>query len=128
MANPRKSTKRPKRPHFYMQAKIYKEGDPGRPAISSVNCHKPKISQSVCHYLQPHIEETKSYAKDSTDFIKKVSTTDKVPPDNILVTSDVYPLYPNVFNNEDLETVEKTLTKKSSINSNYHLTAQTFYK
>ena len=29
---------------FYMQQKIHKEGNPGIPVISSVNCHTTKIS------------------------------------------------------------------------------------
>ena len=40
-------------PNFYMQPKIHKERNPGRPVISSVNCHKSKISQYVDHHLQP---------------------------------------------------------------------------
>ena len=42
-------------PNFYMQRKIHKQGNPGRPVISSVNCHTTKISQYVDHHLQPHI-------------------------------------------------------------------------
>ena len=34
-------------PNFYMQQKIHKESHPGRPVISSVNCHTTKISQSL---------------------------------------------------------------------------------
>ena len=29
----------PKTPHFYLKPKIYKESNPGRPVISSINCH-----------------------------------------------------------------------------------------
>ena len=32
-------------PNFYMQPKIHKQGNPGRPVISSVNCHTTKILQ-----------------------------------------------------------------------------------
>ena len=31
-------------PNFYMQQKIHKEGNPGIPVISSVNCHTTKVS------------------------------------------------------------------------------------
>ena len=71
----------------------------GWPAISYVSCHKTKTLQSVYHYLQPHVEESKSYYRDSIDFIKKVPTNDKVP-------ADVHSLYP-----QGLEAVEKTLIK-----------------
>ena len=65
-----------------MQPKIHKEGNLGRPFISSVNCHTTKISQNVDQHLQPHIQKLESYVKDSTEFIKKVSTIDKVPQES----------------------------------------------
>ena len=65
-----------------MQPKIRKEGNLGRPFISSVNCHTTKISQNVDHHLQPHI--------------KKLSTIDKVPQESFLVTMDARSLYTNI--------------------------------
>ena len=32
-------------PNFYMQPKVHKQGNPGRPVISYVNCHTNKILQ-----------------------------------------------------------------------------------
>ena len=72
-----------------MQPKIHKEDNPGRPVISSVNCHTAKISQYVDHHLQSHVQELDSYVEDSTNLIKKVSTIDKVPQGNFFVTVDV---------------------------------------
>ena len=46
---------------------------------SSVNC----ISQYVDHHLQPHVEELKSYVKDSTGFIKKRNNLSKNPENRI---------------------------------------------
>ena len=56
-----------------MEPKIHEEGNLGRPFLSSVNFD---------HHLQPHIQKLESYVKDSTDFIKKVSTIDKVPQES----------------------------------------------
>ena len=56
-------------PNFFMEPKIHKEGTPGRPVISSVNCHTAKISQYVDHHLQPHVQKLGSCVKDLTDFI-----------------------------------------------------------
>ena len=44
-------------PNVYMQPKINKESNPGRPIISSINCHTSKISQYVDNHLQPHVQE-----------------------------------------------------------------------
>ena len=41
----------PKSPHFYLKPKLHKEGVPGRPVISSVNCHRSKISEYVDYHL-----------------------------------------------------------------------------
>ena len=90
-----------------MQPKIHKEGNPCRPVISSVNCHTTKILQYTDHHLQPHVQELGSYVKDSTDFIKKISTIDKVPQKSFLVTMDVRSLYTNIPNNEEIKAVVK---------------------
>ena len=37
--------------YLNMQPKIYKEGNPGRPVISSANCYTTKILQYVDHHL-----------------------------------------------------------------------------
>ena len=54
-----------------MQPKIHEDGNPGRPVISSVNCHTIKNSQYVDHHLQPHAQELLCHAKALADFIKK---------------------------------------------------------
>ena len=40
-------TEDPKTPHFYLKPKVHKEGNPGRPVVSSINCHNSKISEYV---------------------------------------------------------------------------------
>ena len=92
-----------------MQLKIHKEGNPGRPVISSVNYNTIKIFQYVGHDLQPNVEELESFAKDLTDFMKKVFTTAKVPQEHYLDTMDVRSLYINIPNNEGIKAVETTL-------------------
>ena len=41
----------PKTPHFYLETKVHKEGNPGRPVISSINCYISKISEYVDYHL-----------------------------------------------------------------------------
>ena len=92
-----------------MQQKIHKEGNPGGPVISSVNYNPTKIFQYIGHDLQPNVEELESFAKDSTDFMKKVFTTDKIPQERFLDTMDVLSLYTNIPNIEGIKAVETKL-------------------
>ena len=46
-------TASPRTPRFYIQPKINRHGNAGRPAISSVNCHRSNISKYVDYHLQP---------------------------------------------------------------------------
>ena len=40
-----------KTPHFYLKTKVHKEGNPGRPVISSINCYISKLSEYVDYHL-----------------------------------------------------------------------------
>ena len=62
----------PKTPKFYLRSKIHKEGNPGRPVVSSVNCHTANISKYVDYHLQPIVNEIPSYVKDIQEFSQKV--------------------------------------------------------
>ena len=66
-----------------MLPKVNKEGNPGRPVVSSTDCHTAKISKYIDNQLQPH-ERLKSYIKDCTDFKQKINSMDKIPDNNIL--------------------------------------------
>ena len=70
-----------------------------------------KISQLVDHFLTPptttHI---KSYVRDTTDFIQKLTTLGELPPNCQLVTLDVTSLYTNIPNDEGLRAAMKLLT------------------
>ena len=45
---------------FHTQPKIHKEGNPGIPVISSVNCHTSKISEYVDYQLQSIVKQISS--------------------------------------------------------------------
>ena len=96
-----------------MLPKVHKEGNPGRPVISSINSHTTKISKYIDNQLQPHVKELKSYVKDSTDFIWKINSMKNIRDNSILVTMDVRSLYPNIPNKEVIEAVETTLKRKN---------------
>ena len=97
-------------PLFYLLPKIHKEGNPGRPVVSSIDCHTSKISEFVDHYLQPFAKQLNSYVKDTTDFIRKLKYfSDQKDKDTILVTLDVKSLYTQIPNQEGIEAVKSTL-------------------
>ena len=46
-----------KKPEFHLLPKIHGANNPGRPVISSVNCHTSRISEFVDYYLQPEVKK-----------------------------------------------------------------------
>ena len=102
----------PRTPRFYLLPKIHKEGNPGRPVISSVNCHTSKISSFVDYHIQDSAQSLKSYVKDTTDFINKINTLGELPEESYLVTMDVKALYTNIPNKEGIQALNKAYDKK----------------
>ena len=102
-----------KTPNFYMLPKVHKPDNPGRPVISSVNCHTSEISRFVDHKLQPEVRKLDSYVQDTTDFIKKISKIKSIPKGAYLVTMDVRSLYTSIPNEEGLQAVEQTLIESN---------------
>ena len=60
----------PKTPKRNLRPKIYKEGNPGRPVVNSVNCHTANISKYFGYHLQSIVTKIPSYVKDTQDFKK----------------------------------------------------------
>ena len=96
-------------PRFYLLPKIHKEGNPGRPVVSSVNSPTSKVSKFVDHHLQPSAKGLKSYVKDTTDFITKIKDLGTVPPNSFPVSMDITSLYTNIPNDEGLEALRQSL-------------------
>ena len=105
-------TENPKTPHFYLKPKVHKEGNPGRPVISSVNCCTSNISKYVDYHFQPIVKEISSYVQDTTDFLRKINQIDFVPDNSYLASlPDVKLLYINTPNAEGIKSV-KTFFEK----------------
>ena len=98
-------------PEFHLLPEIHKANNPGRPGISSVNCHTSRISECVDYYLQPEVKKLKSYVKDTTDFIKKIEGIDHVSDNSYLASLDVRSLYISIPHKETIETVKQKLKK-----------------
>ena len=100
-------------PQFKLLSKVHKEGNPGIPVLTSIDCHTAKISKYIHNQLQPHVKELKSYVKGSTDFIRKINSIEKIPDSSIFVTMDVRSLYTNIPNKERIKAVKTTLKRKN---------------
>ena len=95
----------PRTTKFHITPKIHIKNNPGRPVISSINCHTSEISRFVDHHLQPLVKEIPSCIKDTSDFVNKINNF-KVP-ENSLVTMDIKALYTNIPNNEGTSAVKQ---------------------
>ena len=72
--------------HFYITRKEDKKVIPGKPVVSSIDCHTNKLSKFVDHYLQPYAKALLSYVKDIPDFINKLENVKDTSKDFTLVT------------------------------------------
>ena len=99
---------------FYMLPKIHKKGVPGRPICSSVNHPTSRISKLVDEHIKEYVPHTKSYIRDTQDFIKKIKSLGSIPEGAILCTLDVSSLYTNIPNNEGILAVAAKLRQDPS--------------
>jgi len=108
--------KQPRTPQLYLLPKIHKNKTPvpGRPIVSANNSPTEKISQLADHFLQPIVQNIKSYVKDTTDFVNKIENIPNLPVDTILATIDVTSLYTNIPNDEGILACKKMLNKHRS--------------
>ena len=62
---------------------------PGRPVISNCDTSRENISEFLDSQLKQVMQNSRSYIKDSGDFIMKIKNISTIPKDSILVTGDV---------------------------------------
>ena len=98
-------------PQFYMLPKIHKKLDnpPGRPIVSGNGCPTERISQFVDYFLKPIVQNTESYIRDTTHFLRLLENHKKVPENTFLVTMDVSSLYTNIPNDLGIEACREQL-------------------
>ena len=100
---------------FYLLPKIHKSLDkpPGRPIVSSINSPTEKISQLLDLVLQPYVQKTKSYIKDTPNFIRKLLSIKDLTDQDWLFTFDVTSLYTNIPHSEGLEAVRRMISSRT---------------
>ena len=60
------------------------------------------------------MQQSGTYIKDSGDFIKKLKEIKEVANDAIMVTADVFGLYPSICHDVRLETLRKMLNERAN--------------
>ena len=104
----------PKAGRFYILPKIHKQGNPGRPIVSSNSHPTERISEFVDFFLQPLVTTLPSYVKDTNDFLNKLSLIHNLPNDILLVTLDVSSLYTNIPHNDGINACYHYLSQRSN--------------
>ena len=97
-----------------MLPKIHKKGVPGRPICSLVNHPTSRLSKLVDEHIKEYVPKTKSYIRDTQDFIRKIKDLGPIPEGAILCTLDVSSLYTNIPNNEGILAVALKLRSDPS--------------
>ena len=107
----------PKPGRFYILPKIHKQGNPGRPIVSSNGHPTERISQFVDYHLKPLVHKTASFIKDATHFLNKLDQLGHLPSNAILVTLDVSSLYTNIPHNEGIDACRHYLNTRDRCTS-----------
>jgi len=94
----------PRTSQLYLLPKIHKKQNPvpGRPIVSANNSPTERISEFVDYFLKPIVKTTKSFVKDTTDFINKIEAIPPLKQNALLCTVDVTSLYTNIPNTEGI--------------------------
>ena len=68
---------------------MHKQGNPGRPIVSSNSHPTERISQFVDHHLKPLVQTTQTFIKDTTHSLNNLEQLGQLPSNALLVTIDV---------------------------------------
>jgi hypothetical protein len=109
----------PRTPQLYLLPKIHKNKKPvpGRPIVSANNSPTERISQLADHFLQPLVPKTKSYIRDTSDFLYHLDNIPTLSKNSLLCTVDVTSLYTNIPNDEGIQACMNMLNSHRTDNS-----------
>ena len=107
----------PKTSNFYMLPKIHKENCPGRPIVSTYDCHTVYISKFLDIILSPLVQELPSFIKDTPQFLQindDIEFSANANHRPLLFTMDVTSLYTSIPHDGALKACEHFLDKRSN--------------
>ncbi|KAJ7341592.1 hypothetical protein JRQ81_005884, partial [Phrynocephalus forsythii] len=91
---------------------IYHAPNPGQPIVSSVNTITAGVSRYLGNIFKPYATNALSYVRETTDFLRKLQSTQNFPDNNILATMDVEALCTNIQHKDGLQTITNTIQNK----------------
>ena len=93
----------PKAGCFYILPKIHKQGNPGRPIISSNGHPTERISEFLDYHLKLLVQTLPSYFKDTTHFVIQLQKIGPLPDNALLVTPNFSSLYTDIPHNDGID-------------------------
>jgi hypothetical protein len=102
----------PKPPRLYGLPKIYKEGIPLRPIVSTIDSPTYAIAKYIARVLHPFTGQSETYVKNSYHFTEIIKTI-QLGPENMMISFDVESLFTNVPVDDAMEII-KTFTEEDS--------------
>ena len=106
----------PKLPAFYLQPKINKFNNRGRPIVSACSCPTEHISEYLDAVLQPLVHSLPTYVKDSThalNLIEDINQNQNFEP-KYFFTMDITSLYTCISHNDGLKALKHFLNKRAT--------------
>ena len=98
-----RSNSEPKASRFYLLPMIHKQGNTGRPIISSNGHPTERISEFVDYHFKALVQILPSFIKDTTHFLLYLLKLEPLPENALLVTLDVSSLYTSIHHNEGID-------------------------
>ena len=99
---------------FYILPKIHKFKLAGRPIVSANNAPTERLSEFCDAILNKYTPLSKSYVRDTTDFMNKMGKI-TIEPGDYIVTADVVSLYTNIRHEIGLRCMAKRLRDLSKV-------------
>ncbi|KAJ7315893.1 hypothetical protein JRQ81_002055, partial [Phrynocephalus forsythii] len=99
---------------FDLLPKIHKQGNPGRPIVSNINTITVGVSGYLGNVLKPYATNAPSYVRDTTDFLRKLKSTQNLPDNIILATMDVEALYTNIPHKDGLQAIINSIKTRKN--------------
>ena len=85
---------------------------PGHPVVSNYDTPTGKISECFDYHLKLIMCSSKSYIRDTSDFLKRLKELGNVPQNSLLITAGVDGLYPSIPRQDGLEALSIKLDER----------------
>ena len=97
---------------FYILPKIHKDGNPGRPIVSTISCPTSIISDFIDSICQPILINTPSYLKDTKHCLQILNDFHFCGNQRFIITGDVQSLYTVISHEKGLISLKHFLDNR----------------